>query len=111
LQEYKNTSQGESEIEFLLKANPTADRKAVFRQTIDKIRAHNSDLTKTYKLGVNSYTDFTDEEFTSYFNLGAPQNECSATHKGSYLKDKVNLQDLPAFFDWRDVGGVTPVKN
>jgi len=51
---------------------------------------HNQDSAKTYKLGINTYSDFTNDEFFEYFNLKAPQNECSATHKGNFVSS-INL--------------------
>lgn len=53
----------------------------------------------------------TNEEFRTYFNIvNDPQNDCSATHPRK-LEAAEPVQDLPQYWDWRDVGGVTPVKN
>jgi hypothetical protein len=71
------------------------------------------DETKTYKKGINEYSDFTDEEFMNYFNLNTPQNECSATD-GSNISIQSSLpssNESPASWDWRLFYGVTPVKN
>jgi len=38
----------------------------------------------------------------------APQN-CSAT-KGNFIP-KLQSNEFPEYWDWRDVGAVTPVKN
>jgi cathepsin H len=40
----------------------------------------------------------------------APQH-CSATHYKTVQEKKYKLADIPTHWDWRDVGGVTPVKN
>jgi len=53
----------------------------------------------------------TEEEFTNYFHIVAdPQQDCSATHKTVQVK-KNKLEDIPTHWDWRDVNGVSPVKN
>jgi hypothetical protein len=61
MKEYKLSEQGEKELKFLEETNRTTDRKTVFKDSIEKIIKHNTDPTKTYKLGINSYTDFTND--------------------------------------------------
>jgi len=38
-------------------------RLGVFMDNIVKIEAHNADKTQTYKMGINKFTDMTQEEF------------------------------------------------
>ena len=86
------------------------DRKQVFADKVKDIIAHNTDDTNTWIKGINEYSDMTDEEFFDYFNIvNAPQN-CSATHT-QRVEKKFKLEEIPTFWDWRDVNGVTPVKN
>jgi len=40
-------------------------RLAIFNQNVAKINAHNLDSTQTYKMGINQFTDMTQEEFES----------------------------------------------
>jgi len=40
-------------------------RLAIFNQNLAKISAHNADSTQTYKMGINQFTDMTQEEFES----------------------------------------------
>jgi cathepsin H len=51
-----------------------------------------------------------DEEFMAYYNIHAQaEQQCSATtHRQSVMKGPI---DPPIAFDWRDLGGVSPVKN
>lgn len=83
-------------------------RRDIFEQNLRKIVSHNLDSTQSWKMGINEYTDMTDEEFNEYFHLNvkAPQN-CSAT--ASPLQ--AYPERHPQRFDWREHGAVTPVKN
>lgn len=83
------------------------DRKSIFAQTVQEIIKHNSDRTKTYKKGINAFSDMTEQEFFDYYNLRAEQH-CSATTTTQLAK---NLEALPTSWDWRDKGAVSPVKN
>lgn len=59
--------------------------------------------------GINPYSDMSDEEFRNHFNIkavGADQ-DCSATQNDG-LKE---VGDVPDSWDWREKGGVSPVKN
>jgi KDEL-tailed cysteine endopeptidase len=38
-------------------------RQTIYNTNLEKIRAHNNDPTQTWKMGVNGYTDLTEEEF------------------------------------------------
>jgi cathepsin H len=54
----------------------------------------------------------THEEFNQFFHIVKDPQHCSATeHKATLLNKKFALEDIPQHWDWRDVGGVTPVKN
>lgn len=78
----------------------------VFKSTVNEIITHNQDETKTWKKGMNQYTDWTHEEFMDFFGLRDGQ-ECSATASPK----KAYNADFPEFFDWTDFDKVTPVKN
>ena len=58
-------------------------------------------------MGINQYSDMTDLEFSKAFLIQEPQN-CSATNV--YSKRLSNLE-IPDSWDWREYGGVSPVKN
>jgi len=40
-------------------------RLAIYSENVAKINAHNADSTQTYKMGINKFTDMTQEEFES----------------------------------------------
>lgn len=83
------------------------ERKEIFAAALQDIIAHNTDETTTWKKGVNAFTDMTHEEFVSYYHLGADQ-VCTVAPPS--LESTVG-DYLPAKWDWRDFGAVTPVKN
>lgn len=41
----------------------SAYRQAIFNANVDAMNAHNADSTQTYKMGINRFTDMTQEEF------------------------------------------------
>jgi len=45
------------------------------------------------------------------FHIVKDPQHCSATHYKTVAAKKHKLEDIPTHWDWRDVGGVTPVKN
>src|SRR4051812_4024512 len=57
----------------------------------------------------------THEEFIDHFHMVNDPQHCSATthlkSASNEAKKNYKVQDIPALWDWRDVGGVTPVKN
>lgn len=85
-----------------------SERFQIFRESVERVASHNQDHTKTWKRGINKFSDMTDEEFLEYYNLNAmAEQECSAT--SSYKLDLPTK--IPDSIDWRDYGFVTPVKN
>jgi cathepsin H len=83
-------------------------RFAIFREKLQKIIAHNRDSSKAWKMGINEYSDMTDDEFKDHFRFEhGDEQKCSATGSGSLNY----VGDLPTHKDWRDEGKVTPVKN
>jgi len=82
-------------------------RERIFEARLSAIRLHNQDPTKTWKQGVNQFTDKTDEELKAY--LGArpgPKLNVVPVHVTAET-----LKDLDDDVDWRDQGVVTAVKD
>jgi len=86
-------------------------RFEVFNTNLKKIMEHN-EAGHSYKMGINEFSDLTQEEFESR-HLGGYKgfNQHHATNVlSSSGSPKVN-SNLPESVDWRDKGVVSPVKN
>lgn len=94
---------------------PAEQRKAIFAKNLQEIMRHNADPKSTWQKGVNAYTDMTEQEFADYFHLVGDNQECSATQRYGGAQNSTNatndVRDVPAYWDWRNIGIVTPVKN
>jgi len=91
-----------------------AERKSNFAKNIEEIIEHNSKSAKSFTKGINKFSDMTHEEFMAYYMMREGPSEsqhCSATSERSEVEKNVNLEDIPATWDWRQHGGVSPVKN
>ena len=81
-----------------------AFRRNIFERNLAKIQAHNRNPSRTFDMSVNHLSDRTDSELAS---IVMQTNPCSVPMFN--LTDQ--LRDMPANFDWRTYGVVTPVRN
>jgi cathepsin L len=90
-----------------------AERKEIFAAKVRDIIQHNTNEKMTWQKGLNEYSDMSDLEFFQYFNIVGDDQQCSATHESAKNAKPLELplKDVPAHWDWRDFGVVTPVKN
>lgn len=81
----------------------------IFRNNLARIRAHNADPTKSWRMGINQFTDLTPEEFRMrYLGFKKPLENNIPRLTDYSLK---NVKDLPKEVDWTQNGVVNPVKN
>ena len=87
------------------------DRKNLFASKVKEVVAHNKNSSNAYKKGINEFSDMTDSEFFEHFKFVSDPQHCSATHYNMKVEKSYALEEVPSYWDWRNVGGVTPVKN
>ncbi|KAI5331738.1 hypothetical protein L3X38_021864 [Prunus dulcis] len=80
-------------------------RFKIFKENVEFIEKFNTEANHTYKLGLNEFSDPTDEEFTMFHTGYKP----TSLFKNSSFQYE-NLTDVPPSIDWRNKGAVTPVK-
>jgi len=83
----------------------TFKRLAIFQDNLKYVEEENA-KNLTYTLGINEFSDLTNEEFVSLYvgRLGAIPEDNSAPMEFPPLRGVTDV-------DWRSKGGVTPVKN
>ena len=87
-------------------------RRELFYKNVAKINAHNlrHDLgLTTYRMGLNQFTDMTNEEFRAF--KGLKFNASETVRTGELFDHEAVTDALPKTVDWRKEGYVTPVKN
>jgi len=87
-------------------------RQAIFEEKLEQIKLHNRDTTKTWKEGVNHFTDRTSEEFSKV--LGVRKELLYARKEMqpvAQVPSFINVEDLPVNVDWRQKGIIGPVKD
>uniref|UniRef100_A0A0E0EQK4 Peptidase C1A papain C-terminal domain-containing protein n=1 Tax=Oryza meridionalis TaxID=40149 RepID=A0A0E0EQK4_9ORYZ len=99
----------------------TAENGRTYEDAAEKARRFNAGGNRTYSLGVNEFTDLTDEEFVArYTAAGYYSNATSfefgvAVHKlPGFMYENVSLSSEGGYtqgIDWRERGAVTNVKN
>jgi len=88
-----------SKSEFLM-------RQRLFDARLESIKRHNQDSTKTWKQGVNHFTDRTENELKAL--LGArPGPKKNIVYPNIDPEFVANLKDI----DWRNTGVITSVKD
>jgi len=92
-------------------ANEVQLRREIFNEKLDEIRSHNADTTKSWKRGVNAFTDRTPEEFRQVLGLKKSLLYSTKQSQRNYKPSKIDLSILPETVDWRTQGVITDVKD
>ncbi|CAG2166088.1 unnamed protein product, partial [Oppiella nova] len=96
--------------QYYANSNEEALRKQIFADTYDMIVRHNKEADEgihTYRLGVNQFSDITDEEYRQMLTLDVSGLEGQQTYDKKPYSIKAQL---PESVDWRDKKVVTAVK-
>ena len=95
--------------------NEYVKRYNIFSENMDYIKYSNSNTSKTYKLGINNFTDMSRTEFNKkYLNLRINQthhHNNNYLHKHHHSQHNTSNKTNPRSIDWRASGVVTDVKN
>lgn len=89
-------------------ASEKEKRLQIFKENVEYIESHNADTSKKYKLGVNEFTDLTNEEFKAMRN-GYKLRPSTSSKKSSFRYE--NVAAVPSSMDWRKKGAVTNIKD
>lgn len=81
----------------------------VFKDNVEFIYKHNQLENKNFTLGINQYSDFTNDEFKEYTNRKFEKTYLLGSKKCNKM-DFIS-KDTPDSIDWRDKNAVTPVKD
>ncbi|XP_075665574.1 senescence-specific cysteine protease SAG12-like [Castanea sativa] len=82
----------------------------IFKDNLEYIDKFNNGGNRTFKLGVNKFSDLTSEEFLAYytgFKISTQPSSLNATR----FRYEALTEELPGTMDWRERGAVTDVKN
>lgn len=86
-------------------------RKLIFDQRLRIINKHNNDPSKTWKQGVNHFTDMTDAEIRSLLGRKLTSQHIIQSNQPRMQQIRRATRILPHDVDWRSQGVVSPVKN
>ncbi|PRQ29104.1 putative actinidain [Rosa chinensis] len=81
-------------------------RSAIFRTNLEYVESFNKQESKTYKLGLNQFSDMNNAEYCRH-HTGYKRMPTSST---SFRYQNMSADDVPNSIDWRKQGAVTPVK-
>ncbi|KAL2099335.1 hypothetical protein ACEWY4_005815 [Coilia grayii] len=87
-------------------------RKDIWLSTRHRVLAHNilaDQGIKTYHMGMNQFSDMDEEEYRLTLHSMVPRDFLNLTV--SVASRPLGEPELPASWDWRDAGCVTPVRN
>ncbi|KAK3425257.1 hypothetical protein EUGRSUZ_F02043 [Eucalyptus grandis] len=85
-------------------------RRAIFKKNLQFIEDFNASGNRTFKLGINQFSDLTDEEFARSHTGYLPPKH-SKSHRNASLRQQYSAGDVPESIDWVEKGAVNPIKD
>ncbi|XP_020238706.1 ervatamin-B-like [Cajanus cajan] len=83
-------------------------RFKIFMENLEYIEKFNNAENTSYKMGLNQFSDLTDQEFIASHTIKVSSPLVSDSSSDTI---PLNLTGIPSNFDWRDKGAVTAVKD
>jgi len=93
------------------------ERYMVWRDNLKNFLEHNKDESKTFRLGINNFTDLTHPEFREQMGGCYKIPKDAMLNNDTLKKSEASTfmipshVDIPGAVDWRNEGYVTPIKN
>lgn len=88
------------------------NRFNIFKNNVDYINTVNANASLSFTLGVNQFTDLTQEEWSStYFGYNHVDNSYARSQMAPPKHSLLHQTQLADSLDWVEKGAVTPVKN
>ncbi|XP_040570501.1 cathepsin L-like proteinase [Lepeophtheirus salmonis] len=83
----------------------------VFVNNLREIEEHNDNPERTWDMGINEYSDLTDEEFEGRYMGYTPISSSYGIFNRAISPKVGNIEDLPKNVDWREKGVITDAKS
>ncbi|KAF8029596.1 hypothetical protein BT93_E2117 [Corymbia citriodora subsp. variegata] len=83
-------------------------RQAIFKKNLWFIEEFNASGNRTFKLGINQFSDLTDEEFVQR-HMGYLASKQPKSLRNASLSQRYPTGDVPESIDWVEKGAVNPV--
>ncbi|XP_053159328.1 procathepsin L-like isoform X2 [Hemicordylus capensis] len=90
-----------------------AFRRAIWEKNLAMVEQHNREEAlgeHTYRMGMNQFSDWTDEEFNERMSCFNP-DLAEETGENETIFQESDTPEIPKRVDWRSQGYVTPVKD
>nr|CAD1834892.1 unnamed protein product [Ananas comosus var. bracteatus] len=92
-------------------AKEKQQRYEIFKNNVKYIEGFNKVGGRSYTLGVNQFSDLTNEEFTDTYAVGTAEQDIPTDIETALVDSEYENAALRATVDWRTEGAVTEVKN
>jgi len=84
-------------------------RQAIFKKHLQFIEDFNASGNRTFKLGINQFSDLTDDEFIQS-HTGYLASKQVKSRRNASLSQQYPSGDVPESIDWVEKGAANPIK-
>jgi len=87
-------------------------RRALFEKNVQRVNAHNADSSKSWKMGINHLSDWTEEEFRATLGYDKKLGFHQMSKRSQVVSDEdIDISGIPTNWDWRTQGVISDVKD